>query len=204
MDKLFSFLGARKDRETSIEISLTPGASDHLKRMILRPNPELAEFGFFGLGQNGTIDQILDLDEKDLSYKNGLTHSLGGFSSNVGGNEWNGLVQKLIQSGRRGDFLVFGHFHPSGTKRIAGATYHIDPGEALLVPSGGSLRDPTTGGDIGFFKALTELNPNLVPYMGIAANTKSGPKLRIYEIDKLIKIRRYNDIDHVPQTTIDL
>ena len=62
---------------------------------------------------------------------------------------------------------------------------------------------PTSGYDLWFYKTLFESGLN-VPYAGIAAITKSGPKLKVYEIDKLVKIKRYNDIDRVPQITINL
>lgn len=196
----------RKERENKIDIILSPEAANYLKSLMSRPNPNLAEFAFLGLGQGNFIDQILAIDE-DLSNKTGLFREEGFSLSRVPTNELAFLSIKLQDAKRVDDVLVIGHFHPFGQKNIDGVTYSINPSEALLEPSMGSRAEggPTARHDVGFYKWLRTNDPMVeIPYAGIAAMTQNGPKLKIYDIEQLIKIKRYRDVDKVPQTTINL
>lgn len=188
-----------------IKLALTPSAQARLRTLLDRPNPRLSEFTFIGLGTPDLIDEILVADE-EYSENSGLFQ--GGFSgSRVDQEELRLLFTKLHQSGRTNDLMILGHMHPSGEQTIGNQRFIVTPSEALLSPSMGT-RDqggPTYGGDLRFYRSLLELNPQLhLPYAGIAAYTEHGQKLRIYKVNELIKIKRYNDIDKITQKTIDL
>lgn len=207
MERFFRFFGRRKDKETRINISLTPEASRHLKSLMCRPNPNLAEFAFLGLGHGSLVDQILVVDEGELKNKRGLSRRGEGFVSSVSFEEHMQLSLKLAATGRYQDLIILGHLHPSGIKKVEGKYYVIGKDDGLLEPSMGSPSEggPASNGDLGFFRELLEEKPeHNVIYAGIAAVTKSGPKLRLYKASEMVKIKRYNDIDKVPQITIDL
>lgn len=204
MERFLNGFGIHKDFERKVHVSLAPEARGHLRGLVMRPNPNLEEFAFLGLGRGSLIDRILTADRKDLE-KQGLKIENGLISTGVGADEVRLLFKKLKETEGSFDILLLGHLHPSGAFLLNGKPYYLSPRADLLVPSMGSPEEggPTGSSDLKFFKELHEKVVK-IPFMGIVANMDSGPRLRLYKTDKLIKIKRYNDIDKVPQTTIDL
>jgi hypothetical protein len=194
----------KKDREKDIGVSFTPNASAHLKVLVERPNPLLSEFMFICLGKNGLIDKIMVASENEYMGR-GLTIS-GVHKSSVDRSEWLILLNKFKKSDRVQDIVALGHLHPTGSRVIGGIKYTVSPSEALLFPStGGPNLGITNGGDLLFFKKLHEHKTQIpTPYVAIAAKTQNGQTVRFYDLEKIIKVKKYRDIDKVPQVTINL
>lgn len=185
-------------------VELTPEVSVKLRGLVLRPNPTLAEFPFLGLGKSGLIDQILVVNGLDYSADSGLLKK-GALSSSVARSELTELFKRLESSGRRNDLIVFGHLHPSGESLVQGRRYILNPSDSLLVPSMGGNGRLLSGGDMAFFKAFKDANPTVrFENVGIVANTPEGPKFRVYNLENLLKIKKYSHIDGVVQQTITL
>lgn len=185
-------------------VELTPEVSTKLRQLVLRPNPNLAEFPFLGLGKSGLVDQILVVNDLDYSADSGLLKN-GTLSSSVSRSELTELFKKLESSGRRKDLMVFGHLHPSGESLVQGRRYILNPSDSLLVPSMGGNGKLLSGGDMAFFKSFKEVNPAVrLEHVGIVANTPDGPKFRVYNLENLLKIKKYSHIDGVVQQTIVL
>lgn len=199
----------QKEKAASLDIKTTKEASNYLKRLILRPNPRLAEFAFLCIGQENLISKILVANKKYYSRNSGLySSSQNSWGTSVDGKELIKLGHILQKQAEKKDvhFVVFGHTHPSGEVRSGQDLINIKPSDLLLSPSMGSPEDggPTWGRDLYVAKLLYKMIPSPAIYFGIAANTQVGPKFRIYETKGLAKIKRYNDIDKVPQITIKL
>jgi len=194
------------NKEAELDIGLTSEASRHLKSLITRPNPNLAEFAFLGLGQGDLIDQILVSDVFGLEEKRGLYRENDHFISRIENDEWIQLFVELEAIKRSQDLLILGHLHPSGEKHIEGIPLSVSPSNALLEASMGDPQEggPSSARDVGFIKGLITGAKIDIPYFGIAAITRTGPKLRIYQTNKLIMIKQSNDIYSVPQVTITL
>jgi hypothetical protein len=175
-------------------IRIADSAAAYLRELMWRPNPNLAEFAYLGLGNGQEIDTILAIEE-DLSLR-----ELNADPPKLQGKEIRPLFEKLMQSGRQNEFMMFGHSHPIGIKLVNGKYYFVAPGKKLLDPSMGKRTDggPATGWDIGFFKWLYESVVE-VPYVGISTNFNGKTQLRVYETEKLIQIKRARDLRKIPR-----
>ncbi len=195
-------------RETNrLKLELSAQAAERLRRLVLRDNPNLAEFPFLGLGQGYTVNDIWVVNESSYSKASGLGLLRGGFmESQTDEHEIKELFRRIIVENRLQDFILFGHLHPSGEASIGGVRYILDPSETLLIPSSGDSAKGgiVSEGDLGFYSSFLRLNPTLSPYAAIAANTQQGPKLRVYDMHALGKIKRYSDLEKVPQITLQL
>lgn len=207
MERLLSRIGLRKDVENKVDITLTPEASAYLKQLVLRPNPNLAEFMFLGLGTGNIVEKILVTNEESPIKGQGLVFLEGNkLVSSIDKDELGELLNKLITTEKIEDVLILGHSHPTGVKNFGSYVFYIEPNMSLLEPSMGNPYEggPTSAADLAVYKDFANSPSFNFPFAGIATTTKSGPKLKIYSIRELIKIKRYNDIDRVSQTTIDL
>lgn len=184
MERFGGLLDPFKDKELKLDIGLTAEASEQLRRLILLPNPDLTEFAFFGLGKEGLIDSILTADEKHFRTGSGVVDVENGIKySKINPYEFENLFHELGKTKRVHDLMVIGHFHPLMTKNI----------EALLLPS---------TGDIDSFKVLAKEIPELLTmYMGIAADTKKGPMLRLYRIGDIIQVNTFKDLKKILRFT---
>jgi hypothetical protein len=202
LDRITRFV---KKEDLTLRFELTPNAKRVLGTLVARPNPTLAEFSFLGLGINGVVEEIVVADTSKYSDKSRLLFS-GEYKSTSDKTELEIIFNKVHQDGRIGELLLLGHMHPTGSAIIDGIKYNISPSDTLLEPSGGGSGKggPTSGGDLAFYKEFIRLNPNCSPMVAIAANTQKGPQLKVYDMAKLVKVKRYHDIDKVPQQTIDL
>jgi hypothetical protein len=198
MERLFDSSKCQ-EQVNGIDVSLTREASLYLKSLMMQPNPHLAEFGYLGLGDGKTIDQILAIDE-DLRQR-----KLTADSPRLDGASIRPLFVKLVESGRENDFMMFGHSHPIGVRVVEGKYYWIVPNKKLLEPSMGTPEQggPSKDWDIGFFKWFYEKVVN-VPFVGISTNVDESSKLRIYDTERLINISAKKDLKHVPQVTLNL
>lgn len=207
MERLFGrFKEASRRKENTLPITITPEASAFLGRMLLRPNPRLSEFIFFGLGGNEVINEIAVANENSYHPNSGLRVGLLGITTSGVSEEWIEIMQRLEAEDKIDNILVVGHSHPSGRTKIKGVTFTIPASDSLLEPSMGSVFEggPTKAHDLRFAYDLHFDAGFPHEYFGIASPTHEGPKFRIYRTEDLTKIKRANDIDKVPQKTIKL
>ena len=206
MERPRNIFEALFSKEKPLQIGFSEESKAFLKKLLLRPNPTLAEFAFLCLGTNNYVDTVLVANEHSYSTESGLNFK-GFIGSSVSRNELTSLIKKLDDSGRYQELLIFGHSHPSGSLIVKNIRFSVAPNESLLVPSMGTKEEggPTAAHDLAFISSLVEVLPELpIPFVGIAANTENGPALRAYDTKRLLKIKRAKDIDKVPQTTIKL
>jgi hypothetical protein len=201
---LLARIGASKERK-KLDITITPAAAETLKRLMQRPNPRLAEFAFLGLGLNDpqVIDRIVAC-EGDYSANSGLMQD-GQLRIVVNQQELQSLFDQIYQEGLLNKLTLIGHYQPSGTCVVEGVRYVIRPDYSMLEPSAGRSGSLAESGDIQFYKAFIELNPQFsCVHVGIAAHTPQGPKLKMYRIGDLIKLRRYREFEKTAQTITNL
>lgn len=188
----------------SLQLEIAPQASEKLRKLVLRDNPSLAEFPFLGLGKNNKVEDIWVVDENLYSERSGLLKN-GLLRSQTDKQELEELFRRISTENRLEDLILLGHLHPSGQAVVNGTRYIIAPSDTLLDPSGGfSKKELMGGGDLAFYDSFLKLNPTISPYAAIAANTQDGPQLRAFDMRSLVKIKRYTNIDRVPQITISL
>lgn len=157
------------------------------------------------LGKDSVVDQILTANPFEYSPDSGLNVGRV-YKSSPARSEWDDLLGKLRASGRIKDIIALGHSHPTGSAIMGGARYTITPSDSLLSPSGGSPQFGISNlGDLLHFKSIYAVNSVLpVKYVAIAAQTGNGPMVRLYDLGEIIKVKRYKDVDRVPQITIAL
>ena len=184
-------------------MNISPEASEHLKNLMLRPNPRLAEFYFLAILRNKLIDRILVANERNYSENSGYSPTRPKIDADA--DEFLALANKLEKEKSKG-IVVFGHSHPSGYLIAFHRIYEIKPSERLLNPSMGTKHEggPTGRGDLAHFKEVFENVPGLSSYVGIAADTPMGLKFRVYLTKELLKIKSYNGLKYVPQITFKL
>ncbi len=209
MERFFTrFTEKLKPKDKILPVTITDEAKNHLRAMMLRPNPNLSEFIFFGLGKNDVIDSILVNDSNTYPKGPGLhRESNHVYTSSTNEDDLVSLLEKLNTTGRFGDLLVFGHTHPSGKIVIDGQIFYVAPSESNLVPSAGSIMDGglTNKYDLLVAKEISKKwSGNSIPHFGIAADTQNGLKLRLYKTTDLAKVKRYSDIDRAAQVTLTL
>jgi hypothetical protein len=201
------FIAKFKERKSQPDLSISDSARLVLKTLAEKPNPNLAEFPFAGIGKGNEITEIVTTEEYDTIFKSGIRKEKGKLTTAVDNGQIIMLFIKLIESGDLNNLLLLGHIHPSGKAILCGIEYEVRPNDSLLQPSMGSPAQggPSFGGDVGYIKYMITKDPkHTIPYTGILAVTKTGPKIRAYSSLELINIKRYNDIVRVPQITIDL
>jgi hypothetical protein len=186
-----------------LDLGISPDAQESLHKLANRPNPRLSEAPFIGLGSRSMITEIV-VPQGVFSPNSGLLQD-GFLGSRTDINELQQLFDQITRQGRLDEVVILGHLHPSGQTRVKYVTYTLAPNDGLLYPSSGGNSNPQSGGDLAFYKAFHDENLDRgIPYAGIIANTPDGPKLRVYDMDGLTKVKRYSEIDRVPQITVKL
>ena len=200
------FIERRWGIETLLDVKLKPEVAQFLRALLLRPNPRSGEFPYLGLGTSGSIDDIFVTDGAEFSR--GLYHvSPSIMQASVETEHFVSLFRSAYDAGRLEEIVLLGHTHPTGKIQSGGTTYEFLDMDWWLHPSMGEKSEggPMNGGDLAFYRAFRELLPEIpLEYVGIAANVGGVPKMKIYAIDELLTIRRYSDIDFVPQQTFSL
>ena len=197
--KLFEAISPEAE-PASLDLVLSTRAQQTLFEIALRPNPRLSEVSFLGIGSDNIVTQI-------ITRTYGFSPSSGLFQDGFSGSqsdihELKELFDYVFQQGQIKNVLILGHLHPSGNTKIQDVTFSVEPSDDLLEPSG-KYSDIQSDGDIAFYRAFKELNQQFsIPYSAIVANTPEGPKIKIYDIDKLIQVRKYKDLNKIPQVTI--
>jgi hypothetical protein len=208
MERILGMFGKVKDKEPpTIPVEMTEASKKFLKKMLVRPNPTLAEFMFFGLGTGNVVDQILVADEKKYLSHGLVQKNAYSYISSVHVNEFTILLEKLKSSGRMDHVMVVGHTHPSGEFVQGRYLYKLAPDSSLLIPSMGSENrgGPTSAHDLKFaVDIVNKLTMFPHPFFGIAAETEEGHKLRIYNTLDLASIKKRKEIDTILQATISL
>lgn len=198
MERFFRAFKQKEEKPAEISLVITDHAKNHLVKLMTRPNPKLAEFMFLGLGKEGIIDQILVSDENRFLNK-GIVIVGGVVKTSVNEDDYLKLLENLVDSGREEEVLVFGHTHPTGTFRLGGTKFIVEPSYEMLIPSNG------VGNDVRFAKELMErLTMIPRPYYGIAAETEDGPKLRVYKTHELARVKKVSQIHKLSQATLSL
>jgi hypothetical protein len=171
----------------SIDITLSPEASTHLKKLACMLDPNFVEFAFFGLGKNDFIDTILTADEKYFRSGSGAKlNENGHISSSVNPEELVNLYTRLFNSDRSQDFLVFGHYHPN---------FFAKTREILNLSKS----------DISTIKLSTKNSPRLIPpYSAILSKILDVPVLQIYKNSDVVKLRNAAGIGRLQKVTIKL
>lgn len=213
---------AVKTKEKIGDVVLMPEAAKYLRSLVLRPNPDEAEFAFLGLGSYPVVDQFLVINDKAYPPNSGINRpELMGLMSppSLGDKELNELFSKLETSGRAEFLMVYGHLHPVGEEQIEREKWqllHPEFGVPIrnlnLEPSMCPLSAGITnkelkmkrrpwkpGGDLLHYLDLYPKRK--FPYIGIAAKTVEGAALRIYSTPELLQIKSNHDIVKVPQKT---
>ena len=172
------------------------GAIEVIRKVHGIDNPNLHEIPFLGVvGEDDRVENIIC--EPNFARHSRLHQTgIATFTSSVDKNELTHLFQKALSSGKLEKVKMVGHLHPSGETIQGQHRVIIPPSEDLLLPS---------KSDISFMDVLGELNPNQnIDYTAITANTPDGPKLRVYDTKKLVKMKKVRDLDDLPSQTIDL
>lgn len=188
MERFKGFFGHSKDKEPSFNIVITPEASACLKNLITLPNPNSAEFPFFGLGKDGVVDTILTADERLFRSGAGIwVAEDGSRHSGLNSKELENLYGKLYSLSRNQDFLILGHSHPIHNKNF----------EKIIQLS---------KSDVVAIKWSSNNYPSLLPeYSAIVAGTdRSEPRLRIYRNSDVIEMQSLSGINRLPKVTFNL
>ncbi len=194
-----------KDRV--LPLSITDSAGQRLKKLLERPNPFLSEFIFFGLGKDGVIDTIVANDQPIYPGQGLKQVSSHVYISSAQEDDYQSLKEKLFNTGRFAELLVYGHTHPTGEFVLNGQKLIVHPDYSHLNPSSGSKYSGglTSAHDLRAAKELAEKwIGDKPPHFGIAAQTQDGYKLRVFDTVDLSKVKRYSDIDKSKQITLDL
>lgn len=193
-------LFALKEVKKAPALNLSPEAAAKILELVEQESPDLHEAPFLALGTADQIIEVLSLPDYTRNSKLTALDNIV-FASFVDKKELETLFKLAQKEGLIDQVLILGHTHPSGTTMIGGQKHIVLPSEGLLDPSVFSLE----GSDIGFLKKLVRLNPRLhLPYFAIAAITETGPKVKIWHTEHLLKVKKSTDIDKIPAQTISL
>jgi len=188
----------------NVSIELTQDAREKLRAVLEQPNPRLAEIPFIGLGEGGIVSDILFVNDGRYSELSGLLRS-GFLGSSVDEDSQQELWDEVVRTRNLSKVIFSGHSHPSGQTEVGGTIYRVAQSMSLLEPSTGGKNNLQGGGDLAHYNAFMHLNPALnLPYIAIAAHTPSGQKLKIFDLDDLLRVNNYRDLSKTPSKIIDL